>query len=251
MTVLNSYYYFSEALSSKICDDIINSGLASLNKAKSLNLNTYGTTAGKREKQSLKSNKIISQEDKTLQELKNSDSDVYIRDSEVSWLTDNWLYDIVWSYVNEANQLAGWKYEIDFAEACQFTTYHSPSGFYGWHYDGLSDHNSKYKKAIPGITPLLDNGLYENNHTDNLNLWGKVRKLSMTINLNKPGDYEGGNLKFDFGHHTNQKRFHECTEIRPQGSVIVFPSYVYHQVTPVTKGTRYSLVVWFTGRPLK
>ena len=36
-----------------------------------------------------------------------------------------------------------------------------------------------------------------------------------------------------------------------QGSIVVFPSYKYHCVTPVNKGTRYSLVVWFNGRPMK
>ena len=60
-----------------------------------------------------------------------------------------------------------------------------------------------------------------------------------------------GNLKFDFGPHASGQRFHECVEIRPQGSIIVFPSYVYHQVTPVTSGTRYSLVLWSLGQPFK
>jgi hypothetical protein len=54
-------------------------------------------------------------------------------------------------------------------------------------------------------------------YTDNPNMIGKIRKLSMTINLNQPGEYDGGNLKFDFGPHAQGKRFHECTEIRPQG----------------------------------
>jgi PKHD-type hydroxylase len=81
---------------------------------------------------------------------------------------------------------------------------------------------------------------------------GKVRKLSLTINLNSPGDYEGGNLKFDFGMHCEKEnRFHECEEIRPQGSMVVFPSFVDHCVTPVTKGTRYSLVLWTLGEPWK
>ena len=40
-----------------------------------------------------------------------------------------------------------------------------------------------------------------------------------------------------------------CEEIRPKGSIIVFPSFLYHQVTPITKGTRYSLVMWVLGRP--
>lgn len=74
----------------------------------------------------------------------------------------------------------------------------------------------------------------------------------MTCNLNKPDDYKGGNLKFDFGPHSeNINRFKECEEIRPQGSIIVFPSFVYHCVTPVTEGERYSLVLWNLGRPFK
>ena len=72
----------------------------------------------------------------------------------------------------------------------------------------------------------------------------------MTVNLTDSKDYEGGDLKFDFGPHS-KNQYHTCEEIRPKGSIIVFPSYVYHQVTPVTKGTRYSLVMWSTGKPFK
>jgi len=43
----------------------------------------------------------------------------------------------------------------------------------------------------------------------------------------------------------------ECTEIRPKGSIVVFPSYVFHRVTPVTRGTRYSLVCWSVGKPFR
>ena len=112
-------------------------------------------------------------------------------------------------------------------------------------------HFSKYKRIIPGITPQNKDGSYEPTYTKNKNLIGKVRKLSVTINLNLPGEYEGGNLKFDFGPHNEGKRFHECVEIRPQGSIVIFPSFVYHQVTPITKGTRYSLVLWSLGQPFK
>jgi PKHD-type hydroxylase len=81
---------------------------------------------------------------------------------------------------------------------------------------------------------------------------GKVRKISMTVNLNVPGEYEGGNLKFDYGMHTEKdRRFHECEEIRPQGSIIVFPSFLDHCVTPILSGTRYSLVLWSLGAPWK
>ena len=99
------------------------------------------------------------------------------------------------------------------------------------------------------MTTLDKNGKIPMGYTNNHNMIGKVRKLSMTINLNKPGEYDGGNLKFDFGPHAAGKRFHEVEEIRPQGSIIVFPSYTYHQVTPVTRGTRYSMVLWSLGQP--
>ena len=150
----------------------------------------------------------------------------------------------------DANKKAGWQYEFDCGESFQFTKY-GLNQFYGWHADGNGDHFAMYKRAIPGVTHKDTKGMYPRGYTDNPNMVGKVRKLSMTINLNKPGEYEGGNLKFDFGPHAAGKRFHECEEIRPQGSIIVFPSYVYHQVTPVTKGTRYSLVLWLLGRPFK
>ena len=39
-----------------------------------------------------------------------------------------------------------------------------------------------------------------------------------------------------------------CDEILPKGSIIVFPSFIYHRVKPVTKGNRYSLVVWNCGK---
>ena len=42
---------------------------------------------------------------------------------------------------------------------------------------------------------------------------------------------------------------YKCKEILPKGSLVVFPSFVYHRVCPVVKGTRYSLVVWNTGKP--
>ena len=95
------------------------------------------------------------------------------------------------------------------------------------------------------------NNIIPDGYTINDNMVGKVRKLSLTLNLNKPGEYEGGNLMFDFGNHTTSERFHQCTEIRPQGSIIVFPSFLDHCVTPITSGTRYSLVLWSLGEPFK
>jgi PKHD-type hydroxylase len=66
-----------------------------------------------------------------------------------------------------------------------------------------------------------------------------TRKLSASIQLSTPGEYEGGNLEFFNG------------EIVPapleQGSLIVFPSFVFHRVVPVTQGVRHSLVAWMSG----
>ena len=238
-----TYWYYTKALDDETCDKIISLGL-------SKNLKT-ATTRGKQEKNQT-NKKSISIEDKTIQEIEGNKDNYYIRDSEISWLTDQWIYDLVVPYINDANVRAGWKYNIDCFEQFQFTKYNSPGGLYGWHNDGCGDHNSVYKRFIPGINKYNeDGGLPSGYQAGNSNLINRVRKLSVTINLSENNSYEGGNLKFDYGPHSEGERYHECTEIRPRGSIIVFPSFVYHQVTPVTKGTRYSLVLWSCGRPFK
>ena len=260
MQVKNSYYWFKEALSPEICQKIVDQGIKQIEAEKSAGRNVSATTFGDNHKQGLEEQglKPEAQNDKTTEEVKTelgvSDADIekarYIRDSEITWMNDQRLYDLVYPYLHEANDKAGWKYEFSCSESFQFTKY-GLNQFYGWHADGNSCHLGKYKRAIPGVTPRDEKGMFPRGYTNNPNQVNKIRKLSMTINLNKPGEYEGGNLKFDFGPHASGKRFHECTEIRPQGSIIIFPSYVYHQVTPVTSGTRYSLVLWTLGQPFK
>ena len=260
MQVKNSYFWFKQALSPEVCQKIVDQGIKQIEAEKAAGRNVSATTFGDNHKQGLEEQglKPEAQNDKTTEEVKTelgvSDADIekarYIRDSEVTWMNDQWLYDLVYPYLHEANDKAGWKYEFSCSESFQFTKY-GLNQFYGWHADGNSCHLGKYKRAIPGVTPRDEKGMFPRGYTDNPNMVNKIRKLSMTINLNKPGEYEGGNLKFDFGPHAAGKRFHECVEIRPQGSIIIFPSYVYHQVTPVTSGTRYSLVLWTLGQPFK
>lgn len=68
------------------------------------------------------------------------------------------------------------------------------------------------------------------------------RKLSFTVQLSDPDSYEGGDLKFvDVASHPRPEN------MRLQGTVCVFPSIIYHEVTPVTEGVRYSLAGWFEG----
>ena len=72
-----------------------------------------------------------------------------------------------------------------------------------------------------------------------------MRKLSLTLCLTDPKEYEGGELQFFNGERPIEQRI--INDIQDQGSVIVFDSRDWHRVTPVTKGTRYSLVCWSVG----
>jgi len=67
------------------------------------------------------------------------------------------------------------------------------------------------------------------------------RKLGISVQLSDPDTYEGGDIVCD-------NNGHDFIAPRELGSVTVFPSFMPHQVTPVTKGTRYSLVVWASGK---
>ena len=85
---------------------------------------------------------------------------------------------------------------------------------------------------------------------DNPNKHNKNRKLSVTVSLSDASDYQGGDLEFDCGN-IKKKRIMKCKEIKQKGSIVVFPSFVWHRVRPVKKGTRYSLVMWNLGHPFK
>ena len=71
-----------------------------------------------------------------------------------------------------------------------------------------------------------------------------VRKLSISIQLTNPEDYEGGEL---YLYNDDKGNLMDKT----QGTLIIFPSYVLHEVMPVTKGERNSLVTWVTGKQFK
>ena len=144
-----------------------------------------------------------------------------IRKSDVVWVNDQWVYDLIWPYMMTANEQAGWKYNIVAAETCQVTRY-TKDGFYVMHKDGMGSH----EEVI--------------NEPENKVLHGNVRKLSMTIVLNS--NFEGGDFEI---------AGNEMISKLEEGSVIVFPSFMFHRVAPITKGIRYSLVAWFVGPPFK
>ena len=71
-----------------------------------------------------------------------------------------------------------------------------------------------------------------------------TRKLSLSIQLSEPDAYEGGDLQFKVSDQ-------EVNAPRTLGTVIAFPSYVLHRVTPITSGKRRSMVGWVTGVPFR
>ena len=221
MNLKHYYYYFQSALSPKLCDDIVAYG-----KQHQAEMAVTGGLGRNDNNDAYKS-------DGTMKKgaIKNLQKK---RKSEIVWMNDHWIYKEIHPYIHQANRDADWNFDWDFSESCQFTKY-GVGQHYGWHCDSW---DKPYDKP------------------DDPNSNGKIRKLSVTVSLSDPSEYEGGNLEFDFRNQVDWERdkkskIKECTEIRPRGSIIVFPSFVWHRVNPVTKGTRYSLVIWNLGRPFR
>ena len=201
------YWYFQSVIPPKICDDIIEYG-------KSQQEQIALTGGYDPEKVSEDDIKDVSKK----------------RKSNIVWMNDRWIYNEIHPYIHTANKNAGWNFQWDFSESCQFTKY-KLNQFYDWHCDSWSK-------------PY--------NRPEQPDRHGKIRKLSVTISLSDENDYEGGDFEFDFRNDdkgSNQPQL--CKEIKPKGSVVVFPSFVWHRVKPVTSGTRYSLVIWNLGWPFK
>ena len=150
------------------------------------------------------------------------------RKSEIYWTNEQWLYDLIWPYMLTANKNAGWKYDIRGAEHLQISKYEK-GGHYNWHTDGSGTHNEVW------------------NEPDNEFLHGHVRKISMSLILNS--EFKGGELQiFPLVPHKNMIL---TVPNLTQGSLIFFPSFQTHRISPVKEGTRYSLVSWFVGPPFK
>ena len=166
----------------------------------------------------------IAKEPPTKKELKNIQKK---RKSDIVWMSDTWIYKEIQPYIHEANRSANWNHEWDHSQSCQFTEY-KKGQYYDWHCDSMD-------------TPY--------DEPEDTNQHGKIRKLSMTLSLSDPKDYNGGDLEFDFRCTDEGSQPQICKEVRPKGSIIVFPSFVWHRVKPVTKGIRHSLVCWNVGQP--
>jgi PKHD-type hydroxylase len=143
-----------------------------------------------------------------------------VRKSQVYWIpkTEQWgdLYQKIMELVGKCNK-EFYNFDISsLTENLQYTEYHQDyQGRYDWHFDVGEG--------------ALNCG----------------RKLSVSIQLSDPSEYEGGELQFSLD---GDKI---CVAEKDQGTMMIFPSYLRHRVTPVTKGIRRSLVTWITGPPFR
>ena len=140
-----------------------------------------------------------------------------VRRSELNWLQKDaecaWVFEKLSKIASKLNA-AYFGFDLTgFAEALQLTNYHeNRQGTYTWHQDFGSS--------------------------------GVARKLSMVLQLSDPNDYEGGELQLLTSKDPQ-------TMPKKRGLVIVFPAWTLHQVTPVVRGTRQTLVTWISGPAFK
>ena len=141
------------------------------------------------------------------------------RSNNISWLSMTkdrslgWLYNKIAKAVYEANKNVYNFHIIGLTEDIQFTEYCEIDDHYKWHTDCGG---------------------------------ANVRKISLSIQLSDPKDYEGCELQFAHIHNDDaDKKNDDAT--KQQGSIIIFPSYLTHRVTPLKSGKRYSLVNWIGG----
>lgn len=139
-----------------------------------------------------------------------------IRNSYVSWLFPNevtgWIFERLAGVVTIMNQQFFGFDLHGFFQGLQFTKYQAPGQHYSWH---------------------VDRGQHVG-----------VRKLSLSLQLSDSDTYKGGDLELRFGDEPQKAN-------RERGMITLFPSWTLHRVTPVTDGTRYSLVAWISGPPFK
>lgn len=144
------------------------------------------------------------------------DRNINVRKSNIKWIRDLSVHEAIWALGNRVNA-EGFGYDLyERINDIQYTEYsHTNKGTYDWHIDMSIGSAISYR----------------------------VRKLSIIIQLTDPSEYEGGDILFKISgkEETHPELF------RQKGTLIAFPSFIMHKVTPVTKGTRNSLVTWFEG----
>lgn len=138
-----------------------------------------------------------------------------LRRADLVWIDDmpgaEWVMDRIVRIVAEANRTA-FRFDIDgFDESAQVARYGAErEGHFDWHAD------------------IGDGRL------------AARRKLTMVIQLSDPAEYDGGALEV-------MPSAQVIESPRERGTATLFPSYLLHRVTPVTRGARHSLTIWAHG----
>jgi len=161
------------------------------------------------------------------------------RNSENTWISsDHWIAGFLWHYVNKANQ-TNFLYDLTCIDAnnLQYTKY-SEGQYYHWHNDA----------GVPALYKPTSNKLSMESHNDQENHLDflkrnceYVRKLSFSLQLSDPDDYEGGNVQF------LDEDGKSYIAPRQRGCIVLFDSRTQHRVLKVTKGVRRSIVGWCIG----
>ena len=141
------------------------------------------------------------------------------------------MYQKINPFLQEANKKGDWNFNVNWFEPAQITQYQKGE-FYNWHTD---EHESPYPADHP-----------------NKNYRNKIRKISCTLQLSKADTYEGGSLDLTLpACREGQVGLKKIKLNKPMdiGTLIFFPSFVTHQVNPITRGTRHALVLWGLGPP--
>lgn len=124
-----------------------------------------------------------------------------------------WFGGVLYEHAMKANHYCQWNYEIDSHENVQFAEY-GPEQHYRWHTDNF---------PLSGLP-------YE-------------RKLTAVCLMNDPSEFEGGEFKM--------RLYDEYSAPLQKGTIIAFPSFLEHMVTPVISGKRFSATIWLTGPRFK
>ena len=220
MILNNWYWYFHKAVPINICNKIIKLGLS----RKSKQGITYEINDSRTDSYRNIDEKPLTAKEKKILFKK--------RKNRVAWIDDPFIYNLLHPFIRTANKNAGWNFDWDWSEPAEFGSY-APGGFYGWHTDASASvaTNPKHVGSV-----------------------GKLRKISCILQLSHPKDYKGADFQFDFKAEDPDISGTKITTVHPlkdQGTIVCFPSFLWHRVTPLTKGKRYSLIVWSWGKPFK
>jgi len=165
-------------------------------------------------------NQSLDEYDKGLIGYKGGVRDAEIRKTNILFLEENWINTMLTGYIRYANS-ENFFYDLsnedkEFTQLSRYTV----GDYYHTHRD---------------FSPCRGDSVH-------------TRKLSLSLQLSDSNEYDGGDILMDMSAWSDE--FGESgfkPMSRSKGSVIVFDSRTPHKVTPITRGTRYSLVKWYHG----